>query len=435
MKKVKMILITGLMITSMAGNVFANQTYINGSVVENTITKDGTIYVPLREVADKLNCEISYDATKNIAYVNETDENGIRVALEIFPSEVKEIEYENGKEIIKVYELLPGQNPSDIPREVFEQDGYTYELKDITKNTYQSRDVQEHVETITVNTKSKDIEDVLKELKPEIEFTSEDGYSGTLKLDISSVVSDVEGYQTSSYTTSEVREYPNLPNADSSLVPKEITVSGKTLKLATINWKSANTQTVDFEALTDNYTAVATYTGTGSRSSVTGYIASANYIGDIAKISTGNDTYTAYFTGTKSVVTIEELKAQIKEIKANEKALDGINWTSIASVLGILTGLAVLAFILLNLKNVKVYSSVDGVYKKVGSTRLKKSNMIIDLNQFSSRVTTPSFSIVINPFTAKHFKDRTVAINYGTNSYQHVIQSEANKAYQFDVSY
>lgn len=68
-----------------------------------------------------------------------------------------------------------------------------------------------------------------------------------------------------------------------------------------IDWKAQNTSTVDYDQIADSYTAVAKYTATASKTTVTGYTTTAEYHGAVSKILTGRTVYTAYFIGVPIV--------------------------------------------------------------------------------------------------------------------------------------
>ena len=89
----------------------------------------------------------------------------------------------NGQQLaIKTYTLLPDQDPADLYEEDFEHDGFLYSMSDIIKEEQHFQEENLHTEVVTVTTASKNLEDILAELKPTIEF--DDGISsGTLSLD------------------------------------------------------------------------------------------------------------------------------------------------------------------------------------------------------------------------------------------------------------
>jgi hypothetical protein len=223
----------------------------------------------------------------------------------VYPSDVTETRENGGRQIIKTFELMPGENPEDIPRDSFERDGWEFTLTDIIRKETASAETREHTETVTLNTDTKELERILPLLAPTMEYMAEDGFAGILSLDVSSIGVETAGTKTSSYTMSITREYPRLSSNDTSLVPKTVTDRGKTYTLAGVDWRAGNTETADYERLPEYYTAVATYTAAGTSTKVTGYITTAKYNGTLAKLSQGRTVYTAHFEGKEIVTPLE----------------------------------------------------------------------------------------------------------------------------------
>ena len=151
-------------------------------------------------------------------------------------------------------------------------------------------DTQTHTETVTMDSDTGELSQVLKLLDGQMEITTEDGYTGVLLLDHTSITVEVKGYKTSTRNLKATRTYPNLSDADLSLIPRTIEDGGKTLTLADAQW-SGDGQT---------YTATATYTGSSSSRYATGYTVKANYTGEVAKTNCEVVTYTATF-GSKEL--------------------------------------------------------------------------------------------------------------------------------------
>ena len=205
---------------------------------------------------------------------------------------------EDGAQIRKVYDLGPEDDPAGIPRSDFEQEGYHYTLTDLLKQEAPEREERFHTETVTLDSKSKDMESVLALLPAQREFTTEDGLTGTLSLKLDTVQVDVAGYGSSTRQVSATRSYPNLTSQDTSYIPKEITDNGRTLELASISWQTDNTANEDGYAVADRYTAIATYTGSTTSSYVKGYTVTADYSGTVSRIALNKVRYVAIFEGT-----------------------------------------------------------------------------------------------------------------------------------------
>ena len=205
---------------------------------------------------------------------------------------------EDGTQIRKVYDLGPGDDPAGISRSDFEQDGFRYTLTDLLKQEAPEREERFHTETVTLDSKSKDMESVLALLPAQKEFTTEDGLTGTLALKLDTVQVDAAGYGSSTRQVSATRSYPNLAGQDTTHIPKEITDNGRTLELASIDWRAENAANEDGSAAADRYTAVVTYTGTATSSYVKGYVVTAQYSGTVRRIALNKIRYVAIFEGT-----------------------------------------------------------------------------------------------------------------------------------------
>ena len=166
---------------------------------------------------------------------------------------------EDGTELRKLYDLGPEDDPTGIPRSDFEQDGFHYTLTDLLRQELPEHDERQHTETVSLQSANKDMASILALLPQEKEFITEDGYMGTLSLQLDTVQVEVSGYGSSTREISATRSYPNLANQDTSNIPKTIQDNGRTLTLQTINWQTDNTATLDGYALGDRFTAVATY--------------------------------------------------------------------------------------------------------------------------------------------------------------------------------
>ena len=131
-----------------------------------------------------------------------------------------------------------------------------------------------------------------------MDYISDDGFEGTLTLNVSSIKIETAGTKKSSYTSTATRVYTNLSANDPSLVPKTITEGGNTFNLSDVTWQAGSIETVDYNELPASYTAEATYSRTGYKTTVTGYTVTADYCGVISKTEAGKTLYSAIFIGT-----------------------------------------------------------------------------------------------------------------------------------------
>ena len=216
---------------------------------------------------------------------------------------------EDGTEIRKVYDLSPEQDPAGIPRSDFEQDGFHYTLTDLLQQELPEYESRQHTETVSLESKNKDMESVLALLPQEKEFVTEDGLSGTLSLQLDTVQVEAAGYGSSTREVSATRSYPNLAT------------------LQNIDWRTDNTASVGGYAMGDRYTAVATYTGTATTSYVTGYTVTADYTGTVSRIALNRVRYVAIFEG-------EPLEPAVPMEEPGD-GLAQFNWAAILLPLGV----------------------------------------------------------------------------------------------------
>lgn len=214
----------------------------------------------------------------------EQDAGGSHQAA-VYPAEVRESEENGVHRIEKVYILSVRDDPAAIPTADFEREGRSYTLLDVIKNDQTETDTKDHIEVITLATDTKDVAAIIQQLEPTLEVTTEDGYTGTLTPDYPGITVEADGYQTSSRTVTATRSYPNLSDADASLIPKTISDGGRTLTLADVQWQEAG----------GFYNATASYSGTATGKYATGYTATVEYKGEVSRTSGDTVIYTAIF--------------------------------------------------------------------------------------------------------------------------------------------
>ena len=256
-------------------------------------------------------------------------------AASFYPVSVEEYTYGPLDElrIDKVYQLSRSDDPKDIPTEEFDRGGYHYVLLDVVKTDQAETDAKDYSETITLETDTKDMAVIIQQLEPSMEVTTEDGYTGTLMPDYPGITVEAKGYKTSSRTVTATRSYPNLSDADTSLIPRTVQDGGRTLTLADVQWQEAG----------GFYNATATYSGTASSKYATGYIATVEYKGEVTRTSCDTVLYTATFASHGE--THFENSPQPTQAPAGTEAPDsadsaGMNWAVLVIPAALLLGLA-----------------------------------------------------------------------------------------------
>ena len=188
---------------------------------------------------------------------------------------------QDNKEIRKVYDLSPNTDPSTLPMGQFERDGLLYDCTDVLREVIIGSETQVITQEEKVDSDKKDMDTILSLLPQEKEVTTEEGFTGTLTLDLDSIKTEAAGYGSSTQPVTATRTYPNLANQDLNHLPKSITEGGRTLTLQDVQWQTDNTYNADDYEIGDRFTAICTYGGSKTVSYVTGYTTTANYTGEV----------------------------------------------------------------------------------------------------------------------------------------------------------
>ena len=248
----------------------------------------------------------------------------------LYPSEIVEYGEADTPRLDKIYNLTETDDPADIPTEDFEREGFCYTLLDLTRQEQTETDAKPHTETVTLNSQNKDMNAILPLLEATREVTTEDGYTGVLTLDTASIKVEAAGYGSSTKAVSATRSYPNLSDADTSLIPKTIEDNGRTLTLGDVQWQEAG----------EFFDATATYTGTATSTYATGYTVTAHYTGEVSKTTTDTVLYRATFGGAPIAPMREEPEdSQEPEARPFVWSWD---WYTILPIAGGAAGLALL---------------------------------------------------------------------------------------------
>lgn len=209
------------------------------------------------------------------------------------------------QQLIKTYTLPPDADPQELIEAPFELEGYLYTFADIVKVENHVEDTARHTETVTVETSKKDLSVILEQLAPTMDY--DDGlYAGTLALDHTSLRTEAAGYASRSSTVSETKTIGPVDRNDMSYVPATTVKNGITLNLTNVDWQVIGTDLVGETLMPSSYQAVATYTGKSYYSAATGYVTTAEYVGEITRDGVESVTYTLTYLGTDAAETVME---------------------------------------------------------------------------------------------------------------------------------
>ena len=223
---------------------------------------------------------------------------------QFLPASVEEYGEGDQLRVKRVYQLSPVDDPEGIPTADFERGGYVYHLLDQSRQEITGQHSRPLTKTVTKSSDTDNTEKILKKLDAEMSVTTEDGYSGTLRLDHTSVRVTAAGYASKDKTVTATRTYSNLSDADLSLIPKTIKENGKTLTLDDVDWDSAWQTEADGAYV--RYSATAKYVGTTSSRYATGYTVTADYTGEVYKSGVEMVTYTLIFGAVQEAEPVVE---------------------------------------------------------------------------------------------------------------------------------
>jgi len=219
-------------------------------------------------------------------------------ALEV-PTDTTVQNLNGSQQLIKTYTLPPGADPQTLIEEPFEQEGWRYTFADIVKEENQVSDRKYHTETVTLETDTKDLGKILELLAATLDY--DDGtYSGVLNLDHTAIHTEAAGYISQAKNVTATKTIGPLDRNDMSYVPATTVKDGVTLNLSNVDWQIIGTDLVGDALAPASYQAVATYSGKSYHKVATGYITSADYVGEITRSDVESVTYKVTYLGTES---------------------------------------------------------------------------------------------------------------------------------------
>ena len=216
-------------------------------------------------------------------------------ALEVPTSTV--VQNLNGsQQVVKTYTVSPEVDAQTLIEEPFQLEGFLYTYADIVKEENLVSERQIHTETVTVETAKKNLDVILKELAPTMEY-GDGTWAGTLALDHTSINTQAAGYTTGSSTVTATKTIGPLDRNDMSYVPATTVKNGVTLNLSSVEWQVIGAEVVGDMTAPCSYQAVATYTGKSYYSAATGYVTTANYVGEVTHEGVESVTYRVTYLG------------------------------------------------------------------------------------------------------------------------------------------
>lgn len=320
--------------------------------------------------------------------------------------------------IIKTYTLSPDANPSELVEPPFDLEGFTYRHLETVKQEQPYEDTKIQTEIVTLETDTDDLSAILEQLAPTVEY-SEDGYSGKLTLDHTTIQTQAASYTTKYYTISDTKQFPGLDRNDPSYVPATTVKNGTTLSLSNLSWAVTGTGLADDTLVPTSYTATATYTATGSRKVATGYVTTASYVGEVTAEGIQSIVYTVTYLG-EAAEMIEEFNPL---------------WVALPVGLLLLVCAGAVCLILCFRPNARIYAmNARGIaYKKLGQQRISVRNPRLDLTKLKE-YPAGAASVELTSKLAHNLSGRIITIQLFGGSRTHLVEpNDGNENYWFAI--
>ena len=279
-------------------------------------------------------------------------------ALEVPTSTV--VQNLNGsQQVVKTYTVSPEVDARTLIEEPFQLEGFLYTYADIVKEENLVSERQIHTEMVTVETAKKNLDVILKELAPTMEY-GDGTWAGTLALDHTSINTQAAGYTTGSSTVTATKTIGPLDRNDMSYVPATTVKNGVTLNLSSVEWQVIGAEVVGDMTAPCSYQAVATYTGKSYYSAATGYVTTANYVGEVTHEGVESVTYRVTYLGEEhqpesSPAPTEEQPNLFQRVVSSPNFL-----RNVLGGAGAITAVVLTVLLILSRREVKSLRTEDG---------------------------------------------------------------------------
>ena len=276
------------------------------------------------------------------------------------------------------------------------EDKIYYELekvdrKDNLKTLTKDKEVVEELEVDNNNLEK------ITEMFNNTKDLEEEGYTGTLTRDNSSLKVQIKDSYQEEYKVYLQKAYNNVPSNELNDIPKEIKQNGTIYYLINPVWEISETQSISDNEVPIKYNGTMYYEGIKTRTIVTSYLATIKYTGTLEKEVPDTTTFT---------VTYKEVKEY------------GFIVSAIIGTTGILF---VSGIILFKMKNAKIYNLQNGEYKLIKKIHINKDKLLVDLTPTSFQ--TKAYKIVLSKSLYKAIKDKNMKFKYFDKQNTYKIQN------------
>ncbi len=273
---------------------------------------------------------------------------------------------------------------NSIQNTIFEDKiGYNLEKVDRKDNFKTLTKKQEYIETLETNTDN--LEKVISMFNETKDY-EEDGYTGELIRDNSTLKISINGSYQEEYKVYLQKTYNNVLSNELNDIPKTIKENGTTFYLVNPVWDIAETESVSENEVPVKYNGTMYYEGIKTRTIITSYLATIKYTGEISKQVPDTTTFN---------ITYKEVK-EYSQIVSTIVGTTGIIFVS--------------GIILFNFKNAKIYNLQNGEYKLVKRAHISKNKKFLDLTPTNFQ--TRSYRIILSRSLYRYLNGKDIKIKY-----------------------
>ena len=287
----------------------------------------------------------------------------------------------------KTYQVMKSEE-NDFLQQIYDTKESDLKIKNIEKTESEDNfTIKEKSETKILENKN---ELYIKEKFGESVEFNDGTYNGELSISNINIEPIYNGY----YEKIDEKRIPfnNYKDNDLNNVDKEIEINGVIYYLINVIWEADEIEIIDGENIPVTYKGEKIYQTVQHISYPYTYKVTVTYSGQVEKI----DTIYEY------KISYEENVKVIKDENNKTKPI------IIISGVGL-----VLLMILLNIKNVFVYSKSDKGFRLIKRARICNKNMIIDISKCKNKSKYGIYAIKINKITLKKLKGRTISLVSG----------------------
>lgn len=295
--------------------------------------------------------------------------------------DVRTVEQGGQTLIVKTWDVPPGFDTEQLVEDDFEKNGLHYK-KAYLLQVSENFENQTKLASETVTTAHEKKDDALAKLQPIIEY-NQDGFTGQLTLKTDAIVTEAADTNNYSYAVTDTREFTGFERNDTYNIPKSVDKNGVPLQLMDVNWTQMGE---------GSYKATASYQGTASGTSVSNYISTATYIGEVAKKTLAGATYAVVYEGALIPAPPPDYLPYF-----------------LAAGITLLLLIALLA-LLNRRKNTKVFAMIGREYQLVHKQKISVLSPIVDLTPPEISSGNDEFMIALDRMAVRKMRGQFIKV-------------------------